>query len=125
MTLLTRLGTIAGAAVLALPLTACGGDSEFCDQLDDLSTKYSGTQNALVENPEMMNNLVADMRSIAESAPDDIRSEWENYVDTFDSLVSMSEEDDAADAATAIAELESSRERLDEHAMQECDVQLS
>jgi hypothetical protein len=138
MSVLRRISVIAGAAALAVPLAACGGGSDFCDELNDFAAEYTGMQNALLEDSELMVGMIGDMRKVAESAPDDVRSDWNSYIDAFESVMSVADDaasnddaeadDDAADAvtdaATAIAELESAGQRINEHAQQECEIQI-
>ncbi|UYM05247.1 hypothetical protein [Solicola gregarius] len=98
-----RLATMAATTVLAIgTLTACGGSDGdsgdgggYCDQVKDAQGEFSDLESAdlTMDDLSSMGDKIGD---IADSAPDEVSSEWGSVGSAVDDMVGALEDADVA-----------------------------
>jgi hypothetical protein len=81
-----RLLTLAAAATLLLPLSACGGDDEksYCDALKSDQQLFAEMQDDTSGLGLLKHRTT--LRALAEKAPDDLTDEWQTFLGALDAF---------------------------------------
>ncbi|TDD69480.1 hypothetical protein E1262_12615 [Jiangella aurantiaca] len=121
MTRSTRTASLLGAAAaLVLGLTACsgGGDSEYCDLLNSAQEDTSFAD-ADPTDPEAMEEFNNQLQEVVDAAPDDLKGDWETFQSALEAMSDpeAAAEQDPEAATTAM-------ENIEQHAQDECDIEL-
>ena len=141
---------VAGAALASLTLTACGGGNDaYCEDLKSAKKDFDALS---AGDAEQLDQTFETLQGLADEAPDEISEEWAQLDEsitqvqtalddaglTFEDLASaqsgelpegVSQEDLQALAAEfqniGSQETQEASEAIEEHAQEECDVNLS
>ncbi|NED99483.1 hypothetical protein [Phytoactinopolyspora halotolerans] len=124
MTIVKRFTAVAGAAALALPLVACGGDDgDYCDLISGVRDDYSGTD---APEGDDMQEALDRFQEIADAAPSDVQEDWQTLVDGMEAFADpegMAEMDQ--DELTELSEqMDPATESVETHVLEECDIDL-
>jgi hypothetical protein len=104
--------------------SGAGGDEDYCAALERLAA--DGTDVDLTEDPEA---ALAEVRSLAESAPPELEADFDVFVATIERLASIPA-DDSGEALGELFEVMldpefmEAQERIDEYSSDECGVDL-
>lgn len=143
---------VAGAALASITLTACGGDTDaYCSQLEAAQEDFETLSSGDTTGGDL-DETFQTLRDLADSAPDEISEEWAQLDDsieqvqtalddagiTFEDLTNAQsgelpegvELEDLQALAAEFQEIGSEETRqaaetIEEHAREECDVDLS
>jgi hypothetical protein len=122
---MTRFTALAAAVAIALPLTSCGGDADYCDTVQDVMDEY---QNFGVDDPAdsgSINELASSIESIADAAPDDIEPDWRTTADALRALADMDDPDvPDPEIQQQFADAQPAFENIEQHVIDECDINL-
>lgn len=143
---------VAGAALVSLTLTACGSDTDaYCSQLESAQEDFE-TLNSGDTTGGDLDETFQTLRDLADAAPEEIAEEWAQLDDSIEQVQTALDEagitfEDLSNAQSgelpegveledlqALAaefqqigseETRQAAETIEEHAREECDVDLS
>ncbi|NED99484.1 hypothetical protein [Phytoactinopolyspora halotolerans] len=135
MTTMTRFAALVGTATLALPLVACGDDSDnastgdYCELVQEMQDSFASSDNA---SPEQIEGAVGTFRNIADAAPGDIAPEWQTLADWVEAYSEIDSSDPEAwaevendeELVQLRADAEPASTSVEEHVQAECDITL-
>ncbi|GAB3433500.1 hypothetical protein [Flindersiella endophytica] len=106
-------------------LTSCaGGDDKYCGLLEqaDKDKTLSGTAN--MEDPKVVDKVIAKFKEIGDAAPGDIEDEWKSVNDGM-AMVKDPAKVDPKEAERLGKDMETALETLEKDAKDRCGVDLS
>jgi hypothetical protein len=91
--------------------------------LEEIGNAYA---NPDFEDPDALADITSQIQRVADSAPDDIKADWEALADGFSTLADIDfenldlEDPDAMDALQGLEDLDGASDRVGEHIESEC-----
>ena len=113
----------AAALLAALPLAGCTADAtgSYCDALTAAQAQWKGAGAALGD-PAAAKRLVASVRTVEASAPEEVRADWTSLRSLFEKFTVA--RPDLTALTKQMRSFESSAKRVETHARETCGVDL-
>jgi hypothetical protein len=107
-----------------LVLGGCGGSdtTAYCDALRAARSQWASAGASLADRAAAT-RFVASVRTIEAAAPDDVRSEWTTLRAFFEKFAV--DHPDLAGLTTQMASYQATAKKIETHARETCDVDLS
>jgi hypothetical protein len=122
---MTKLVPMVGALALTFSVTACGGGSEYCDALENSNDTVGAIVDIDPTDSAAVDDAVAAFQDIADVAPDEVDADWDLFMDVFGRL----QDPEAAQNPDALADVDiesfqESMDKIETHAMDECEIDI-
>ncbi|WP_166355851.1 hypothetical protein [Phytoactinopolyspora limicola] len=125
MARMTRFTALVSVTALAVPLTACGSDSDYCESVQDVQDRYSSLSVVDPTDNDMVNSIADAFADIADAAPDDVEGDWNTAVEALRALASVDDiENPDNDVIQQFAEAETAFDNIRANVRDECDLEL-
>ncbi|WP_123788575.1 hypothetical protein [Phytoactinopolyspora halophila] len=118
-----RFAAVAAATALALPLTACGDDSDYCATVSDAAERVREIDEEGVPEPELFGEVADLYEDVADSAPDDIRDDWQSATQAVRYMAN--EDMPQEEIAEVFNDAQESFENITENAREECGIEIN
>ncbi|NED99486.1 hypothetical protein [Phytoactinopolyspora halotolerans] len=85
-----RRAALTSSVLLALPLVACGDDSDsadggdYCGLIEDAQEEYEDASAESAADPDVLQDLADRYREIGDAAPSEVQDQWTNVADAME-----------------------------------------